>query len=372
MPPDRCPPDQAPPIAAFRLDLDGDQVGTHSFARVNRSLGRALAARGCQPAAWAPGDGAGTVGEVLIRHRWPPDFTPPPHRRWVHIQPWEWGALPREWLDPLCTAVDDAWTPSAYVRQVFLDAGVPPSRVTVVPNGVDPDVFRPRLDPLPLDTDRRVRFLFVGGTIFRKGIDLLLEAYLGAFRPHDDVCLVIKEHGAETSYRDQTMAPDLERLARASDVPPIIYLARDLDDADLARLYSACDVLVHAYRGEGFGLPILEAMACGLPSIVPRGGACLDFCTDRTSLFVDAPRREFSEEELGIETVGRAWALEPDVRQLRAHMRAVARRSAALEGLRRGARRRALRFTWDAAARVALRRLEWLAPGGASERVARP
>ena len=158
-----------------------------------------------------------------------------------------------------------------------------------------------------------------------------------------------------------------ERLAKASDIPPILYLNRDLDDEQLARLYSACDVLVHPYRGEGFGLPILEAMACGLPAIVPRGGACLDFCTDRTSLFVDAPRRELSEEELGIETVRRAWVFEPDVRQLQDHMRAVARRPAALDSLSREARRRALIFTWEAVARAALERLVRLAPGNASE-----
>ena len=36
----------------------------------------------------------------------------------------------------------------------------------------------------------------------------------------------------------------------------------------MAALYAACDCLVHPYRGEGFGLPIAEAMACGLPVIV--------------------------------------------------------------------------------------------------------
>ncbi len=50
-----------------------------------------------------------------------------------------------------------------------------------------------------------------------------------------------------------------------------------------AALYRACDAGVFPYRAEGFCLPILEAMACGLPSIVPRFGACLDFCDDSTS-----------------------------------------------------------------------------------------
>jgi glycosyltransferase involved in cell wall biosynthesis len=338
---------------------------------VNRSLARALAALGCEPSAWPSSDPAATLGDVLVRHRWPPDFTPPPHARWVHVQPWEWGTLPREWLAPLQTDVDEAWVPTDYVKQIFTRAGVTADRVVVIPNGVDTDVFRPGLEPLPLDTDRRVRLLFVGGTIFRKGIDVLLEAYLDAFGPQDDVCLVIKEHGAETTYRGQTMSRELERLVKASDSPPILYLRNDFDDTDLARLYSTCDVLVHPYRGEGFGLPILEAMACGLPTVVPRGGACLDFCTAETSLFVDASRREISEEEMGIETVGRAWLLEPDVRQLQQHLRAVTRQPEALAGLGQAARRRALEFSWDVAAQAALQRLMRIVRSSASGRSAR-
>ena len=52
---------------------------------------------------------------------------------------------------------------------------------------------------------------------------------------------------------------------------------------ELAGLYAACDCLVHPYRGEGFGLPIAEAMACGLPAIVTGYGAAMDFCDERTS-----------------------------------------------------------------------------------------
>ena len=58
------------------------------------------------------------------------------------------------------------------------------------------------------------------------------------------------------------------RPASAGDL-----LDDELDDDEVAALYRACDVLVHPYRGEGFAMPVLEAMACGLPVITTGGRA---------------------------------------------------------------------------------------------------
>ena len=67
-------------------------------------------------------------------------------------------------------------------------------------------------------------------------------------------------------------------------------LTLDRRETDLAALYRACDVAVFPYRAEGFCIPILECMASGTPAIVPRFGACLDYCSDDTSYFTDAKR----------------------------------------------------------------------------------
>ena len=48
----------------------------------------------------------------------------------------------------------------------------------------------------------------------------------------------------------------------------------------MAALYRSCDVLVHPYRGEGFAMPVLEAMASGLPVVVTAGGPTDEFCPD--------------------------------------------------------------------------------------------
>src|SRR5262249_23475938 len=131
---------------------------------------------------------AGLLGRPLprpadarVRHRWPPDWAPPPGGRWVVMQPWEFGSLPAAWVGPLAGPVDEAWVYTRWLRDCFVQSGVPAGKVHVVPLGVDVSRFRPGAEPLPLRTSKRFKFLFVGGTIYRKGIDVLLAAYGRAF-----------------------------------------------------------------------------------------------------------------------------------------------------------------------------------------------
>ena len=300
------------------------------------------------------------AGEVdfHIRHRWPPDFSRPAAGRLVLIQPWEFGRIPQSWVQPLRENVDQVWAYTEHVRQCYLDSGIDPAQVQVVPLGVDTRNFRPGLEPLELPTDKRFKFLFVGGTLFRKGIDVLLEAYRTRFTPGDDVCLVIKDMGVQTFYSGHNAGELIRELREDPACPEIVYLTEDLPSTQIARLYAACDCLVHPYRGEGFGLPVAEAMACGLPVIVTAGGACDDFCSSENGYMIPALRRQVRYTE---ETAGSPWLLEPDGETLKCYLRQVIEEPERARELgQRGTERIQRDFTWEKAAERVVEVLEEL------------
>ncbi|WCJ58178.1 glycosyltransferase [Fontisphaera persica] len=328
-----------------------------SLSSVNRALTAALEARGQRGITRLPLEKHTTLPNpkaVVVRHAWPPDWRRPACSKFVVIQPWEYGRLPQEWVKQ-SGQVDQFWVPSTYVQRVYVESGIPAEKVRVVPNGVDVSRFHPAAPPRELPTRKRFKFLFVGGTIFRKGPDALLEAYLASFTAQDDVCLVIKDFGGDSFYAGQTMAEKIQSLQQKPGLPEIVYLNEDWPGEALPGLYTACDCLVHPYRGEGFGLPVLEAMACGLPVIVTRGGGADDFTPDALVYAVPAQRRSIGNTLSGMTLAGEGWVLEPDRRALMQWMKhVVAHVDEAKQKGRAAAAHVREHWTWDAAARKAL------------------
>jgi glycosyltransferase involved in cell wall biosynthesis len=290
------------------------------------------------------------VAQAEVRHQWPPDWGPAPSGRLAVIQPWEFGAIPRDWVGPISDNVDELWVPSEYVRRMYVDSGIEADRVHVVPNGVDPGVMRPDGPKLALDAPG-VRLLFVGGLIGRKGPDVLMAAYQAAFAGRDDVSLVVKDFGAQGVYRG-TDREGLRAYAAAGTLPRVVLLEDELSDADMAGLYRACDVLVHPYRGEGFAMPVLEAMACGLPVVVTSGGPTDEFCPPEAGWRIRSERRALPGGKVDQwVTAVEPWMLEPDG----AHLVELLREAAAADPAERERRGRAAAeaaraLSWDAVA----------------------
>ena len=357
--------------SARPLDIiwEGPQLLVYSLAHVNREICQRLIKRGHELSLLpsSPKEGSevdrklhdsliqcfhkplARPADIHIRHGWPPLLSPPSSGLWIMMQPWEYGSLPRVWIKPYGELADEVWVPSRFVRDCYLESGIPAEHIYVIPLGVDPNRFHPDVAPLALQTKRKFKFLFVGGTLHRKGIDLLLEAYNQTFSDQDDVCLVIKDLGAGAFYKGQTAEKQIAESQSQPDGPEIEYIRRELTDAELVGLYTASDCLVHPYRGEGFGLPIAEAMACGLPVIVTGAGAALDFCNQQNAFLIPARKMFFRKKQIGeLETVGYPWLMEPDLQELARLLRHVVDNPADRRS-RADAGREHIRahFTWD-------------------------
>ena len=299
--------------------------------------------------------------QVTVRHAWPPDWQRPASGKLVVMQPWEFGALPLDWAKQ-AGSVDEFWAYSDYVRRIYLAGGVAPEKVKVIPLGIDPAAFRPDAKPLALATRKSFKFLFVGGTIYRKGPDVLLRAYLDTFTAADDVCLVIKDFGGNSVYQGQTLGAQIKAAQAQPNAPEILHLTDDLPPESLPRLYTACDCLVHPYRGEGFGLPVLEAMACALPVICTGGGSTDDFATDEFAYRLPAVRKPIGNRVGNIELVSGGWLFEPDAKALATQLQHVlAHRDEARAKGRAASEFARTQFTWERSAACAASRLRALA-----------
>lgn len=320
----------------MKIIWEGEFNQGHSFAKVNRYLSNLLMkdeAYQCMtlirdPSSYSAGSAQMAVEEkladVFISHQWPPRLTPPKSPVWIQMIPWEYGAIPKLWFIPLKYWTDEIWVYSQYNKQCYIRNGIPEDKITVIPLGVDETVFHPDVADFPLHVEyqKRFRFLFVGGTITRKGIDLLLQAYITEFSKEEDVCLIIKDHGTDSFYRGITLRDQIKELQNNPQHPRIVYMDQFLTEDHLASLYKTCDCLVHPYRGEGFGLPIVEAMACGTPAIVPNLGPSQDFCHDETAFLLSAKEERLSQPRISdFETVDYPWLINTNVQELRRMMR---------------------------------------------------
>ena len=365
----------------INVEITGEFLVESSLARVNRGLFGALAHNPeidlgilAEPTAVRLG---GTSDDALLQHRRNKRFLPEPHiairHRWpavfprmrsaayVHMQPWEFGSLPSAWAQPLNENADEVWCYSTYLRDMYVRAGIPKERVAIVPLGYDPQIFKPGAAPRSATLRDRCAFLFVGDTIARKGVDVAVNAYLSAFTSGDNVVLIVKDFGGKDSSGDTRLRDHVASLSGRRDIAPILYIDTFYTDAALADLYRAATALVAPYRGEGFGLPILEAMACGVATIATRGGSSDDFTNSSTTIHVDAEKVFLGRSYGGFELVDEAFLLEPNEAQVAAAMRRLYEKPAEAKALGTRAAEVARDWTWSRSAELAAGRLKHLA-----------
>lgn len=281
---------------------------------------------------------------------------------------WETTRLPRYYVRHIERA-DQVWVPTEWGRDLFVGSGMDPNRIRVVPEGVDATRFA----PASARPERpEFRFLCVGKWEERKGSADLVRTFIREFHPDEPVELVMHAHHPFYPVRGVRKLVDREKRAQSRDAARVL-VSDPTDLASLIRLIQESDAFVLPTRGEGWGLPILEAMACGLPCIVTDYGGHRTFADRDNSYLIDVAEMDWVYDEVDFPTrfaFGK-WA-RPDLDHLARLLRHVVTNPEEAREKGRLARRDALYWSWDHAARVALRHVrELLAERGRGSEVAR-
>lgn len=183
----------------------------------------------------------------------------------------ETTGIPKEWVRQ-CNKMDEVWVPSVFNVETFRNSGVTVP-IHVIPLGVDPNYYHPEI--MGYKNHKRFTFLSVFEWGERKAPEKLLRAYAKAFTAKDDVVLICKVFNNDA---DILVKREIERLNLPKDGPEIVVLHNTkFSDVQMPTLYRSADCFVLPTRGEGWGMPILEAMACGLPTIATNWSSQIDF-----------------------------------------------------------------------------------------------
>lgn len=220
------------------------------------------------------------------------------------IYNYETTILPKHWSKFYHMA--DFYFPSSdFSAEVFVKSGVPAEKTFVIPHGVDKKIFNSNIPKLKLNTKKKFKFVSVVAPHARKNIDSLLNAYCQAFTNKDDVCLVLKtkvykhSDGAHDPEKNpggrkafEIVIGDIFKQLHkryGKNMPEIELLSGHVKN--VSSIYNACDCHITTTGAEGFGMPILESMACGLLNIAPNWSGHLDFINKDNGLLIDTKLR---------------------------------------------------------------------------------
>ncbi len=192
---------------------------------------------------------------------------------------WESTRQPEDFFNHLLK-FDQLWVPSEWQKKVSIEQGFPKERVFVVPEAVESKIFFPDKNRNILDeyNDNRFKFIIFGRWDYRKSTKELIQTFLKTFTKNEPVDLIMS---IDNPYSVDGLKTTQDRLDKHGFNDKRIKVLNFLNREDYIDYLKNGHVFLSCARSEGWNLPLIEALACGTPSIYSDWGAQLQFSYDK-------------------------------------------------------------------------------------------
>mgnify|MGYP001161420870 FL=1 len=170
---------------------------------------------------------------------------------------------------------DQLWVASQWQKDCIVKQGYDEENVKVVPEAVNSKVFYPNdKSTLPEYNDKRFKFILFGRWDYRKSTKEIIEAFLDEFDKNEKVDLVLS---IDNVFAKDGFKTTEERLKYYNLVDPRLKIKHFPSRDEYIKYLQKGHVFLSCARSEGWNLPLIEAMACGTPSIYSNCSAQLEF-----------------------------------------------------------------------------------------------
>lgn len=306
----------------YSLDIEGQVFSYFSVSIVNRRLACALDELGVEVSLHSANLAENEDYELsdnskqlinkprtkkyCVRHQYPPKFSGMDAEVKIAYLPVETTSVPdkknstlesEDWITNINKYIDYVWVYTTHGKEVLETYGL--KNVYVIPCGYDEHLFNKEYEikidfskitdsytktTVPIDENTFI-FMFCGHAQKRKNFETMLQAYLEEFEEHENVVFITKSYDGGEVHK--IILDEMEKASeKKSSLPKHLYIYEDTSPELIPQYYYTANCMVQCSRAEGFGLPIVEAMAMGTPSIAVQWGGPKDFVTQENSFLV--------------------------------------------------------------------------------------
>lgn len=183
---------------------------------------------------------------------------------------WENTLYPEDFFAKLLEC-DQVWVPTQWQAKITVDQGIPFEKVKVVREAVNPEIYETNTNAYQSDI---FTFVMFGAWSDRKSTKDIIQSFIKVFGKNNKVQLILS---VANSFNNDGCKNTQERLNKYNLHAPNIKIIDFVSKKDYIKYMHSAHVFLSCARGEGWNIPLMEAMACGTPSIYSECSGQLEF-----------------------------------------------------------------------------------------------